>query len=256
MPTELTMPRKKCKCKPGVPEWVTTYGDLMSLLLVFFVLLAAVSELRRDRDFQQQLQSIREAFGYTGGSGYAPMVDAPQNTVIQHADAIQLFRKQHDQISDGQDPGIEGTQPAVTAIREGMQFVVGGVVSFEPGSAEVTPSGMRELEQLADEIRGKTNKVEIRGHAANRDRADDHDDVDLWDLSHQRADAVRRALTDQFEINPRRLRVVAAANHEPLAQRVYREHRHAVNRRVELIVSEALVDDLQGPPDRPSPTSP
>ena len=34
---------------PGVPEWVVTYGDLMSLLLCFFILLAAFSEIKQER---------------------------------------------------------------------------------------------------------------------------------------------------------------------------------------------------------------
>lgn len=37
---------KKCKCPPeGAPEWVVTYGDMMSLLLTFFILLVSLSAL-------------------------------------------------------------------------------------------------------------------------------------------------------------------------------------------------------------------
>ena len=30
---------------PGVPEWVVTYGDMMSLLLTFFIMLVSLSEI-------------------------------------------------------------------------------------------------------------------------------------------------------------------------------------------------------------------
>ena len=33
---------------PGVPEWVVTFGDMMSLLLCFFILLQMFSELKKD----------------------------------------------------------------------------------------------------------------------------------------------------------------------------------------------------------------
>ena len=31
---------------PGVPEWVVTYGDMMSLLLTFFIMLVSMSQLK------------------------------------------------------------------------------------------------------------------------------------------------------------------------------------------------------------------
>ncbi|MEX2673579.1 MAG: flagellar motor protein MotB [Phycisphaeraceae bacterium] len=245
------MAAKKCKCEPGVPEWVVTYGDLMSLLLVFFILLAAVSELRKDEEFQNQVKAIREAFGYVQGGGVAPVVDSPQTSIMSKLDAVALFKRAQDQISNGEDPGIVGKEPAVQTIREGMQFVVGGVLTFEPGSATLSAHALGELRRLAEEIRGQNNKVEIRGHAANRDQAADSVYADLWQLSHARADAVRQALVTDFGIDPRRLRVVASANHEPLAARVYQEHRHAVNRRVEIIVKEVLMQDFEGQGDDP-----
>ena len=32
----------------GVPEWVVTFGDMMSLLLTFFIMLVSMSEIRQD----------------------------------------------------------------------------------------------------------------------------------------------------------------------------------------------------------------
>ena len=53
---------------PGVPEWVVTYGDMMSLLLTFFIMLVSMSKLKDDGRVQAMLDSIREAFGPTSGS--------------------------------------------------------------------------------------------------------------------------------------------------------------------------------------------
>jgi len=54
---------------PGVPEWVVTYGDMMSLLLCFFILLSAFSELKKPREYQRVIDSIKEALGLDGGQG-------------------------------------------------------------------------------------------------------------------------------------------------------------------------------------------
>ena len=54
------MPPKKPKSSGNeVPEWILTYGDLMSLLLCFFILLAAFSEIKQPREYQMIIESIK-----------------------------------------------------------------------------------------------------------------------------------------------------------------------------------------------------
>ncbi|HID23354.1 MAG TPA: hypothetical protein EYP14_13280, partial [Planctomycetaceae bacterium] len=36
----------------GVPEWVVTYGDMMSLLLTFFIMLVSLSEVVADKRYR------------------------------------------------------------------------------------------------------------------------------------------------------------------------------------------------------------
>lgn len=52
---------KKCP-PPGSPAWVMTFADLMSLLMVFFVLLFSFSEVDKQK-YKQMSGSMREAFG-------------------------------------------------------------------------------------------------------------------------------------------------------------------------------------------------
>jgi chemotaxis protein MotB len=50
------------KCQPGIPAWVMTFADLMSLLLAFFVLLFSFSEM--DKNVYKELAgSLKDAFG-------------------------------------------------------------------------------------------------------------------------------------------------------------------------------------------------
>jgi chemotaxis protein MotB len=57
--TETAVPRK---CPSGVPAWVLTFADLMSLLLSFFVLLFSFSEMDVNK-YKQVAGSMAEAFG-------------------------------------------------------------------------------------------------------------------------------------------------------------------------------------------------
>jgi len=76
------MATKKPKTEePGVPEWVVTFGDMMSLLLCFFILLQMFSELKQDHEYQRVITAIKEAFGYAGGIGVMPIDDPPARSV-------------------------------------------------------------------------------------------------------------------------------------------------------------------------------
>ena len=52
----------KQKCPTGIPAWVLTFADLMSLLLAFFVLLFSFSEMDKAK-YKQVAGSMKEAFG-------------------------------------------------------------------------------------------------------------------------------------------------------------------------------------------------
>ncbi len=54
---------KKCpKCPEGLPPWLATFADLMSLLMCFFVLLLSFAEINAVR-FKKMAESMKDAFG-------------------------------------------------------------------------------------------------------------------------------------------------------------------------------------------------
>ena len=75
------MSAEECECKPckkGLPAWLATFGDLMSLLMCFFVLLLSFSEMDVLR-FKQLAGSMREAFGV---QAQIKVEDIPKGTSI------------------------------------------------------------------------------------------------------------------------------------------------------------------------------
>jgi len=239
------MPRKK-KCPPaGAPEWVMTYGDLMSLLLTFFILLVAMSEIKKEDQFKAVVEEVKKAFGMKGGGGKLPTKDDPELSLMERLEQIEMQQRTKTKISNSQDPGMEGREPQVTTIREGKKFQIGGRVIFEQDSVTLTDLAKRQLHQIADKIRGENNKVEVRGHAAAGEVGNDPDE--LWMLSVRRAKTVMDYLTDEAGIRRERIRLIGNADYEPLRRRVYNQLQQAPNRRVEVIVSEALVEQFQTP---------
>lgn len=68
----------KCECKPGLPAWLATFADLMSLLMCFFVLLLSFSEMDVLK-FKRLAGSMREAFGV---QNQVNINDVPKGTSI------------------------------------------------------------------------------------------------------------------------------------------------------------------------------
>ena len=67
-----------CKCEPGLPAWMGTFADLMSLLMCFFVLLLSFSEMDAMK-FKRLAGSMAQAFGV---QNKLKVTDIPKGTSI------------------------------------------------------------------------------------------------------------------------------------------------------------------------------
>lgn len=238
------MPGKKEKAPQGAPGWVITYGDMMSLLLVFFIALVSMSEIKKDR-FQQAVESLQRAFGgFEGGIGTMPVETNNANTLIEKLLELEI-PVNLDKKGDSDEEGIHGKKFRVTNVRDGLQVVVGGRVAFERFSAELKPEAWELIAHTAERIRGYNTKVLVRGHATNEPLPSGSPFQNPRDLSYARANAVARAL-EENGVRIVRILAVAAGDTEPLVRQAYTEERRALNRRVEILVTEDLVDDRAG----------
>lgn len=236
------MAKKKFECPPGVPGWIVTYGDMMSLLLCFFILLAAMSELKQPKEYEEILQAIREEFGFKGGIGVAPTADTPITSIMKIIEAVDLFKEKFNKISKADDAGIAGKQTTVKTIRDGLQFTVGALITFDLGSAQLRDAAEPDLKKIAGLLRGYNNKIDIRGHCSLRDLGAGSEFRDPRDLSYARAKAVADYLAGEG-IRKVRMILHACAANEPLKTRVYDADGVPVNRRVEVRFLEAYVGD-------------
>jgi chemotaxis protein MotB len=243
--------RKHTCPPPGAPDWVVTYGDLMGLLLTFFLLLLSMSELRKTEDYDALVKQVQKSFGMTSGGGTIASEEQPANSMVKLLDMLSFRSNTVKQRSTSQDPGIEGRESQVTRVREGMIFTKGGRITFEPGSAELTEDAKQRILSVVHEIKGYNNVLEIRGHAASMEATVESPYADLWELSHARAKAVMNFLTSrEVGIPASRIRVIAQADHAPVVNRVYSTQAQEPNRRVELFQTEALADEFRKPDAR------
>jgi chemotaxis protein MotB len=228
----------------ATPAWVVTFGDMMSLLLCFFILLQMFSELKRDHEYQRVVTAIKEAFGYAGGIGVMPVDDPPLRSLVETLESMAT-KKDHEHLNTSASPeeGIDGPQMRVTKIREGIVFTIGGPSTFDPLSAEVKDSVKAELKKLATLLAGRNNKIEIVGHAAAAYIPPDSPWRSLDQLSYRRAENVKDLLLE-YGLDDRVFRLQAVGMREPVRPRAVEPEDAAENRRVDIILTEILVDEV------------
>lgn len=236
--------KKKKECPAGVPEWVVTYGDMMSLLLCFFILLAAFSELKKEHEYQRVITAVKEAFGYSGGVGVMPTDDPPLRSMIELLENISQRQMKESRVAQSPEQGIKGRKTRVKRVHDGLMFTMGGHVTFEAGSAELLDSAREALVPVADLLRGRNNKIAVRGHASRGELEGGSEFADLRDLSYYRAKAVADHLITELRIPQHRLVVDARGDTEPIALRKFSDQEQTDNRRVEVIMLEVMVEEL------------
>ncbi len=239
------MAKKPPEQPAGAPEWMVTYGDTMTLLLCFFVILVSMSELKQDERFQQVMESLRQTFGgYSGMVGAVPLETPPMNTLIAKLLEIEITQQPKHE-GDSDEEGIHGKKFRVTNVRDGLEVVVGGRITFDRFSATLKPEAQELISKTAERMRGYNTKILIRGHSTREPLPPDSLYEDARDLSYARAAAVAHAM-EVGGIRKERLTLVAVGDTEPLVRQAYTEDRRALNRRVSILVTEDLIDDYAG----------
>lgn len=238
---------KKCKCPPaGAPEWVMTFGDMMSLLLTFFILLVSLSEIKNEDVWRAKAEVVKKSFGLHGGGGQVPSPTDPDLSLVERLESLYLQQQRHRRSADVADPATQGRQVRVTQSRKDLRRGVGSVL-FEPGAATLSDQARQQLQLVGGLLRGYNNKIELHGHASSSEAGVKSDYPDLWALSLARAQAVMQYLTDELGIQRQRIRLVANADNEPMRRREYDEIALTPNRRVDIEISDRLVEEFARP---------
>jgi len=232
------------KAPEGAPEWMVTYGDMMTLLLCFFVLLAAFSELKQEHEYKKVVQAIQEAFGYNGGDGTIPTDSSPLRSMIEVLDNLALESKTKTNRSENPVESMQGKHTRVKKIREGLVFTIGGNSTFDRESAVLKEGITEDLRSIAKLLAGRTNKIAIRGHTDAKTLSLGSPWKDLDHLAYTRAKAVKTFLVQEMGIRADRMFVDARGASEPLHSRASSPDAQQVNRRVEIILTEKIVEDF------------
>lgn len=243
------MPKRKPPDQPGVPEWVLTYGDLMSLLLCFFILLAAFSEIKQPREYQRVLDAIKDALGSTGGIGLTKINESDKNSIISQLAEQAKREGQKLSTDEAHDPSVKGRQQKAQVLQPADRIAIGAALEFDAGSFEISAAMQQQLKfDIAPKVRGIRYLVYVSGHSwGQEDRA--RSGLSQYELSFRRAQAVVDYLTEECQIDQQILRVLAAGDQEPAPGGLDLSDSGVANRRVQLYQTGLTIGELHPDPN-------
>ncbi|GLB58535.1 flagellar motor protein MotS [Cytobacillus sp. NCCP-133] len=230
----------------GAPRWMVTFSDLVTLILVFFILLfsmsqidmfkfKAISESFRDRqlldfypsiipnehptDMEQNDQNTEEEGSEQG--------DSLDQLLIE----IQAFLDQN------------GLEDVIVANRteRGVVLVLQEQVLFESGEASLIEGSYPFLDKVGTVLSSMPNLVKVEGHTDNRPITT-YRYPSNWELSAARASTVIRYLTENHKLESRRFIAVGYGETRPAVPNSGPENWEK-NRRVEIIISDPKYDE-------------
>ena len=232
--------------------WITTYADLVTLLLVFFVLLFSISSLDLQK-FQAIAAEMQKSFGNPTAviPMAAPDVDkAPEMPKNREEDLIrdipvealeETDQKLLTDVKEFIEKKRVGDYILVTQEKNRITIMIEGQVLFESGKAELVSGAWPLLDDIARIIQNHPQyRVNIKGHTDNVPIATTQFPSN-WELSAVRATTVLRYLIDHGVGPPSRLTATGYGDLLPVASNDTPEGR-ARNRRVEFVLEKEKQD--------------
>ncbi len=270
--------------------WAIPYGDLLTLLLAFFVVMYAISSVNEGK-YRVMSDSLYAAFrgapralepvqtGPLHSGADAPLSGSPSpqaghaslapisapappaaalspEAAARHAAAAEALAHVADQVGDAMSDLIRRQQITVRRNDLWVEVEIRSDLLFPSGSAQLAPQAMEVIEQVAGVLAPLPNAVRVEGHTDNlpiRTAAF----VSNWELSAARAGSVVRVFSGHG-VDAARLAVVGLGDQHPLQSNDTVQGRTA-NRRVAIVIlSTELTDrgtlaDVRTPPALPAP---
>ncbi len=234
--------KKKVQNLGGIGEWIVTYGDMVTLLLCFFIALFDTSEIE-PAQMNQMISSLANIGmgSSTGGNTLSvgrlaelgnsvmslPSMEKGKMLATAKKKAVSLFQ-----------PEIKSNKVRISSDERGIIISLASDAFFKPASADInieeTRTMLIRLSELlkSQELAGRKFRIEGHTDSASTDPAGPWQSN--WELSTARALGVLHYLSD-FGVPEQRFQVSGLAATVPIADDSTEEGR-AYNRRVDIII--------------------
>ncbi|MBT2710317.1 flagellar motor protein MotB [Pseudomonas sp. ISL-84] len=221
---------------------MVTFSDLVTLILVFFILLFSMSQIDMIK-----FKAISESFRDRQVLDFYPSI-IPN----EHPASMELDDQIPSEKGDSLDQLLmeiqtfldqNGLEDVIVANRteRGVVLVLQEQVLFESGEASLIDRSYLFLDKVGTVLASMPNLVKVEGHTDNRPITT-YRYPSNWELSAARASTVIRYLTENHNLENRRFIAVGYGETRPVVPNSGPENWEK-NRRVEIIISDPKYDE-------------
>jgi chemotaxis protein MotB len=218
---------------PDPEAWMLSFGDLVSLMLVFFVMLFSMSTLEKE-EFEAVVSALSQQFNPSNE------IERPKPSVDMDIPKIEISRAYDlDYLralfaeKTAHDPILQ--KISIHQLHDRLIVSLPSDKLFDQGEAQLHEEAKKALFLLGDALRYISNRVDVNGHT-DPDPVSSPIYTSNWELSLSRAIAVARELRRvgyQQEVHAFGL---ADSRFDDLSREIPIERRYALARRVDLVI--------------------
>ncbi len=228
--------------KPDPNAWVLTYGDLITLLMTFFVLIISFSTVDMER--LAEVANFSKGIGDNVVSAELKETGLFDEKVVSkariHIDKPELPSPINDLDLVSESIVVFITESELAEVidlkrtTEGFMIILRADLLFESGGEELEKEYLYLLDGLAELLGKVENDIKITGHTDDRYSDDDYVDSKV---SIARATSVCRYFVEERMLDPSRFGVSGYGRYRPQLPNINESNR-AKNRRVEIVIEE------------------
>jgi|SRR3989339_142847 len=204
--------------------WAVTYGDLMSYLMIFFLVLFSFSIAKTDktknRKYEESLNNIQKAFG-----GKA------DDKRLERAKTQEQEDKVADKIKESMANNQMSSLVQIDSNEHRVKLVLTEAVLFDSGKAELKVRAKEVLKPISEELKKLPNDVLVEGHTDNVPIKHGRYATN-WELSMARAYSVVKFI-EENGVSSKKLAGSGYGDNRPVAENTTVAGR-AKNRRIEI----------------------
>ena len=273
------MAKKAEEVKPGAPAWTATFGDLMNLLLCFFVLLFSMSTMDAAK-FEEVAASFSSAFGFFSGgemaigegaligdgisqlselSSYITSMGLAQSGEDSDSEEAKVGDMQQQELMEAaEEEQLEASAELAEKIEEALneeeiadvvalnytsqfvQLTIQGSILFDSAKTDIKEDAIPVIDKVGQILESYAGgTVAIEGHTDNVPMTSGGKYANNDELSSGRALSVFYYLCDHTNLDPANIVHTGRGEYDPIADNSTDEGR-ARNRRVEIKIYNPL----------------
>lgn len=225
------------KPKEDSGTWLMTYGDMVTLLLVFFVLLYTMTPGVEEEAFTAFIQFFQKSSGVMEANNAVSSQlqnninpEQPEDLMEEQMEKWQVMASFAESTS-----GLEGV--TMEASEGGFIITLNDSVAFPSGSSQLLGSAKEILDEMAESINSGIWEIEVQGHTDNIPISGGSVHQTNWHLGAARAVSVVQYMQTSSDISPEDFKASSYGEFRPIANNKTVEGRRA-NRRVEIHLQE------------------